>query len=155
MTPQEEIANLLLILPHKLKVRFALYCARDVFHLVEDKNKEVAKACIDTVALWLKGKATAEECRAATHSIVINVFYHTSSSNAVSAVWFATYTTVSSTVWAATYSIFWTYTHSARAIAYTDKHTFTEIIEKYLSHLKTMINELTPIEKVLYNLEGK
>ena len=50
-------------LSHKSNVMFALFCAKQVIHLV---NNDEAKVAINTVERWLDGKATAEECGAAT-----------------------------------------------------------------------------------------
>ena len=52
-------------LSHKDKVRFALFCAKQVIHLT--KAKEV-HLCIEVVESWLVGKATKKECRDAAYA---------------------------------------------------------------------------------------
>jgi len=46
------------LLSHKDKVRFALFCAKQIEQTVPE-----AIACIRVVERWLDGKATADECR--------------------------------------------------------------------------------------------
>jgi hypothetical protein len=52
-------------LPHKLQVYFAVFCAKQVTHLLSDKNRDVSLKAIAIAELWLEGKATSEECRKA------------------------------------------------------------------------------------------
>ena len=52
-------------LSHNFQVRFALFCAKQVIHLVNFKDKAVCENAILTTEKWLEGKATAEECRIA------------------------------------------------------------------------------------------
>ena len=54
----------LLKLPHKFQVLFAVYCAKQVLHLVREKDKEVAIAAIEATEGFVEGRVTAEECRA-------------------------------------------------------------------------------------------
>ena len=60
-------------------VEFALYCAKDVFHLVEDQDKERAKCCINLVEKWLidENSVTTKEIDKATNeaSYYCNVVY--------------------------------------------------------------------------------
>ena len=53
------------LLSHKDCVRFALFCAEQV----KDGWKDISKCfvAIETAERWLEGKASAEECRNATH----------------------------------------------------------------------------------------
>ena len=53
------------LLPHKDCVRFALFCAEQV----RDSWKDIPECfvAIETTERWLEGKASAEECRNATH----------------------------------------------------------------------------------------
>jgi len=51
-------------LSHKNKVRFALFCAKQTRHLIN--NKEAMQA-INIIELFLEDKATAEECRKASN----------------------------------------------------------------------------------------
>ena len=54
------------LLPHKDMVRFALFCAEQV----KDSWKDIPECvvAIETAERWLEGKASAEECRVATHA---------------------------------------------------------------------------------------
>jgi len=56
----------LLLLPHKDCVRFAVFCAEQV----RDGWRGVPEcvAAVETVERWLKGKASAEECRVAYYA---------------------------------------------------------------------------------------
>jgi len=56
----------LLLLPHKDIVRFALFCAEQV----KEGWKGIPECfvAIETAERWLKGKASAEECRVAAHA---------------------------------------------------------------------------------------
>lgn len=51
------------LIPQTQQVKFALFCAKQVEHYLED---EVGLNAIRVVELYLKGKATREECAAAT-----------------------------------------------------------------------------------------
>lgn len=52
-------------LPHKMQVVFALFCAKQVEHLVSEQDKEAFDRCIDVVERWLEGRASKKECNAA------------------------------------------------------------------------------------------
>jgi hypothetical protein len=158
MTPDQEIKNLLPKLPHKLQVCFALYCAKDVSSLVKDEHKEIVKACIDTVELWLRGKATAEECRAIATAADV---YATNAIITHQTAWSASIKSAVHTAYSAwsTTSIIYHSNNSALTAAMAAScfsnfaHPFDETRDKYISHLKTMIDELTPIEKVLFRCD--
>ena len=140
--PYDEIKSLLLKLPHKLQVSFALYCAKDVYPLVREEDRVVVKACINTVELWLKGKATAEECVAVT-----NIAYTAhAAAYAINTAYTASYATYAA--YAAYYSAYAAAKVAANTIIDSDKAA-----EKYLAHLNKMIKDLTPIERVLYNIK--
>ena len=49
-------------LPHKFQVAFALFCAKQVAHLIDTKDKEVCDNCIEIVEAYLEGKASKEDC---------------------------------------------------------------------------------------------
>jgi len=57
-------------LPHILQVYFALFCAKQVAHLVKPEHKVVCDKALETVELWFNGKATAEECKTAANAYV-------------------------------------------------------------------------------------
>ncbi len=61
---REEISKL----PHRKQVMFALFCAEQVTHLLNKDTKVSALKAIEVTKLWLEGKATLEECRAAAHA---------------------------------------------------------------------------------------
>ena len=62
--------QLLSFLSHKDKVRVALFCAKQVKHLVAEKNREICNKAINIAELWLVDKATVEECREAANAAV-------------------------------------------------------------------------------------
>ena len=72
------------MLPRRERVMFALFCAEQVKHL-SGKDKESAVYCIKMVKLWLEGRATREQCRAAV--VTANI---TGSANAAYAAVYAT-----------------------------------------------------------------
>ena len=69
MTTNQELNQLLSLLPHKLQVEFALYCAKDVLHLVREEDQAIVGNAIRVTELWLKDKATADECCAASDAV--------------------------------------------------------------------------------------
>jgi len=91
-------------LSHKNKVKFALFCAKQVKHLLN--NKEAIQA-IDIVELFLEDKATAEECRKASNAAytVANTAYAASAAAYTSAAYTAyTATTAYTAASAASYA---------------------------------------------------
>ena len=57
-------SNHLSKLPHKLQVVFAIFCAKQVAHLIEEKDKEVCLRAIDIAIAFTEDKATKEDCTA-------------------------------------------------------------------------------------------
>jgi len=53
------------LLSHKDKVRFALFCAKQV---VQPTGIPEAHKCIRVVELWLDGKATTDDCKRAAYT---------------------------------------------------------------------------------------
>jgi hypothetical protein len=52
-------------LDHRKQITFAVFCARQVIHLVADEHR---KACLDAIEAaegFVEGRTTREECRAA------------------------------------------------------------------------------------------
>ena len=49
-------------LPHKSQVAFAVFCAKQVFHLVKEEHKAVCTKAIEAAEGFIYGNATAEEC---------------------------------------------------------------------------------------------
>ena len=54
-------------LSHRYQVMFAVFCAEQVIHLVDPKCKEICLKAIGAAKGWIRGEATAEECRAAAY----------------------------------------------------------------------------------------
>jgi len=83
-------------LSHKNKVRFTLFCAKQVKHLIDSKE---AMQAIDIVELFLEDKATAEECRKAANTVYIasNTTYAAYAAAASAATIAAAYTAASLT----------------------------------------------------------
>ena len=55
---KEDLAKL----AHREQVAFAIFCAKQVYHLVEEKHKEAVDKCINITERWIVGEATSEEC---------------------------------------------------------------------------------------------
>jgi hypothetical protein len=53
---------------HHSQIYFAVFCAEQVFHLVEPKDQLVCRYAIDIAKLFIEGKATKEECYAAAYT---------------------------------------------------------------------------------------
>ena len=53
---------------HHSQIYFAVFCAKQVFHLVEPKHQPVCRNAIDIAKLFIEGKATQEECRVAAYA---------------------------------------------------------------------------------------
>ena len=54
--------HFLYLLPHLSQVKFALFCANQVKHLMEDERSLKA---LEVTSLFMEGKTTKEECKAA------------------------------------------------------------------------------------------
>ena len=52
-------------LSHHKQILFACFCAKQVIHLVQNEHKSICLKAIQTAYLFLKGKATKEECHIA------------------------------------------------------------------------------------------
>jgi hypothetical protein len=52
-------------LSHHKQVLFACFCTEQVMHLVKVEHKAVCLSAVQTAYLFLEGKASKEECRAA------------------------------------------------------------------------------------------
>lgn len=55
-------------LDHKMQVRFAVFCARQVIDLVDAKYKEVCLKAIEAAEGFVEGKVSKEECRIAAYT---------------------------------------------------------------------------------------
>ena len=117
-------------------VRFALSCARDVEEY--DKTNK-SKECNDITQLWLNGKTTVQEIKAASAAYAASATASASASYAAYAANAAAY--------AAAYAA---YAYAAAAAAYAayayaeDRNKYSK---KYYDILIGMINDLTEIQK--------
>jgi len=57
--------NMLDKLDHKMQVRFAIFCAKQVIDLVDAKHKEVCLKAIEAAEGFVEGRVSKEECYAA------------------------------------------------------------------------------------------
>jgi hypothetical protein len=66
----KDIENLLLKLPHELRVSFAVHCAEDCIDNYTFKDKQTLKHCIDLCKKWLinKNSVSKAELEAAANS---------------------------------------------------------------------------------------
>ena len=55
-------------LSHNFQVSFAVFCAKQVLHLVDAKDKQVCENAILTAEKWLIGTASSEDCKAAAYA---------------------------------------------------------------------------------------
>jgi hypothetical protein len=60
---------------HHSQIYFAIFCTEQVFHLVKPQNQPVCRQAIDIAKLFLEGKATKEECRAAANAAYADATY--------------------------------------------------------------------------------
>ena len=74
--------SILKLLPHKTNVRFALFCANQVKHLVKKEYQEVCLKAIEVAELFLEDRATKEECGKA--AVAANAAAYASTSYAAS-----------------------------------------------------------------------
>ena len=148
MNYQEEIENLLPKLPHRLQVSFALYCAQDVYHLVRDKNKEMIKKTLDIAEAWLRGEASAEECRAAANAI-----YATAINTVYATAVYAAYAAANAAANAATANAIYAAAANAAYAATANANTANAAYKKYYEVLIDMVKSLSRVEKAIWRLE--
>ena len=147
-------------LPNKFLVKFALYCANDVRHLLKDP--ESIKA-LEVTELWLEGKATIEEvtdaadnavyAKAAANAAAYTASYATAdaanaAAYAINAAAYAAYAAANATnasSIAAAYAA-----NAAYAAAYAAARTPpTATYKKYQDKLLEMINDLSELERIM------
>ena len=130
-------------------VRFALSCARDVEEY--DKTNK-SKECNDITQLWLNGKTTVQEIKAASAAYAASATASASASYAAYAANAAAYAAyaanaANAAAYAAAYAA---YAYAAAAAAYAayayaeDRNKYSK---KYYDILIGMINDLTEIQK--------
>ena len=71
-------------LSHIYQVKFAIFCARQVIHLVDEKYLSTCEKTIEVVEKWLIGEASDEEC-----SATANAAYATANAAAYAAAYAA------------------------------------------------------------------
>ena len=134
----KEIEILLKKLPHKLQVKYALSCAESVFHLVKDEYKPGVRKSLDTTALWLVDKVSADEVYAAY--IVSASAAYTAYSSAISAAYAA-----DAAYYAATSAAYLAVDAAAKAKDKDLKHYYEELVR--------MIKDLTDLDKLIYDID--
>jgi len=63
------------LLPNHKQVRFAIFCANQVIHLVPTEHMEVCLKAINAAELYLEGKASKEECGVAANIAYVAAYY--------------------------------------------------------------------------------
>jgi hypothetical protein len=114
---EEDLAKL----AHREQVVFALFCAKQVHHLVEEKHKKAVDKCINITERWIVGEATGEECREvadATYDAAYAAAIYTAAAAAYVA--YADAYAASAATYAAAYATVYT-TDFANAIENKDK----------------------------------
>ena len=75
-------------LSHKDMVQFALFCAKQVIHLIDIPE---VHECIRVVELWLEGKASAEDCERAANAAADAAWHAAGAARAVAYAAYAAY----------------------------------------------------------------
>jgi cytochrome oxidase Cu insertion factor (SCO1/SenC/PrrC family) len=161
MNYENKIENLLTRLPHKLQVRFALDCALDVKDLMGPESIQA----LDFVEKWLKGEATQAEVEAAAYAY--NAAYaatraaynaYNASAAASRAAYNAAYAASSAASAASprgaynAYNAAYAYNASAAAYAYATGKNRDKKIKEYYENLRSMILNMSELEKLVYNV---
>ena len=118
MTNQQEIELILLKLPHRMQVLFAVYCCDDVIDLIKD---EASIKTLDLVKQWLKDPASV------TVQELIDAAYAAHAADYVA--------------------------HAAAYVAANASKDKEKKLSQYLKHLKSMIKDLSKLEKAIWELE--
>ena len=124
--------SILELLPHKTNVRFALFCAHQVKHLVKKEYQEVCLKAIEVAELFLEDRATKEECGKAADAAYASAATAYASYDAAAAAAYA------SASYAASYA-------AAYAAFYNNQETIKQEQMDYLRDL--IIAELPEEEK--------
>ena len=156
MTTREEIETILKNLPHKLQVTFAVYCANDAKHLMPKEGI----AALELTDKWLKTPHLVSEkelVAAANAASAAAYAAHAAASAAAHAanVPYAAYAAhaaanAANAAYAAHVAAH-AAINAAYAAAYANKRE--EKLKEYKEHLVAMINGLTELEKVIWNLK--
>ena len=138
----KEIKILLNKLPHKLQVKYALYCAESVFHLVKDEDKPGVRKSLDTTALWLVDKASADEVYASANYTACAYY----------AAAYATASAAAATVYAASATSAYFYAATSASAASAAKAKGKDL-KHYYEELVRMIKDLTDLDKLIYDID--
>jgi multidrug efflux pump subunit AcrA (membrane-fusion protein) len=156
-------------LPRKFFVRYALYCAKDAKHLID--NPYSLKA-LEVTQLWLEDKATDQEVMDAADAAYAAVDAANAARRAsrtaatqaaVSAAYTAFYTAFTatndpafSTSAAYTNNAYVAVSQAASAIGYAanppTQTTTLQKLEQYYNKFNEMLNELPEVEKAVYDI---
>jgi hypothetical protein len=126
---------------HHSQIYFAIFCAEQVFHLVEQKHQPVCRQAIDIAKLFIEGKATKEECRAAANAATADATYAAATAAyaadaAATAAYVAAYAAANAAAYAATYATYAAKdkqaTIKAQWVYYKELLAFETIIEDVL-----------------------
>ena len=155
----KELEHLLKELPSKLQVEFALYCAKDVQHLAREKDKAIIGNAIRVTELWLIGKATTDEClaasSAASHAAYVSyIGYATLYASeayeaAFDAAYAAAYAASLNAVHAASYASYAAAYAASAASCASYSVAYDKKLLKYLNYLKEMIQSMPEVERLL------
>jgi hypothetical protein len=55
-------------LPHKFQIMFAVFCAKQVFHLIDEKDKSVCLKAIEAAEGFIDGTVSREQAYAAANA---------------------------------------------------------------------------------------
>ena len=149
MTALKEIESLCNKLPKDIYVYFAIYCAEDCFYLVKAEDKAVIRHCIDTTKAYMKGQAAKTELDNATSTSYASSAANAAANAAYASAAYASSASASSAAYAASSAAAYSASSAASAVA-SKKETK---LKEYLEVLKTMIKYLSPLEKLLYDLD--
>ncbi len=166
MTIYDKILHLLNKLPHQIQVSFALYCCNDIKELIIDERS--IKALI-IVEKWLNNpasvssqelqdayaaSASASAATAAATAAASAYAAYAAAATAASAAYAATAYASAATAYAsaATATAYAAYAaaYAAYAAAYSAKKD--KKLLQYYNHLITMIQNLTDLQKLIFNI---
>jgi len=140
-------------LSHKNKVRFALFCVKQVKHLIDDEDsKKVTMQTVNIIELFLEDKATAEECKKAddvANIVVYNAHASTGANTAAFAVLYNAIHAAAYTVHATSHATYAAYTVS-HASYYTNANepNKDQLKQEQMDYLRELVmGELSEEER--------
>jgi hypothetical protein len=146
---KKDIEKLLSPLPKQLQVEFALYCAKDVFHFIKNKDQaDTANLCIELTTRWLKGENVIENelLYAASYASASAAYADSAASYAAASAAYAHAASAAYAAHAASYAA-----ASASSAAFYAKNEQQKLYE-YYKYLLNMINNLSELERVIYDI---